>query len=339
MEIAAGGVESRELGRGGWFLFLLEEDRGQFLVTKATNAGKAIAFNLKQKDVTEAAEEVSAWVLGKIEGMCLAQGVTCEGYEDCMLRLFADIQKRWRSTTKGQTSSEARLVPRKIGRPGRLSGLAFGGKQSCLPRLISDSVPIMLDCVGISRGPFSILLGIERKTLWVWLEGGWKGIGRKSELSSAKKLKSLKYNLKVRNKEVPISYGRGLWKDITRVWEDFQSRSFFKVANERRARYWQDTRCRHWPFQETFLDLFNTADREALVADSRSHGHGAKVWPPVSKISAGLRNGLSGGFAWTSCGLRRSLEGLCLWCLVIRELLAWVTIAFLGGVRGSPKLY
>ena len=60
------------------------------------------------------------------------------------------------------------------------------------------------------------------------------------------------------------SYGVGVWKEIRKQWELFNSMISFVVGNGCRMKFWKDRWCSDEPLCETFLSLFALSDSKEV---------------------------------------------------------------------------
>ena len=82
-----------------------------------------------------------------------------------------------------------------------------------------------------------------------------------------------------RSRVVRDSCGVGLWKEIEKHWELFNSMISFEVGNGRRVKFWKDWWCGEEPLCEIFPSLFALSDfKEAWVADLWEHREEGSNW-------------------------------------------------------------
>ena len=70
------------------------------------------------------------------------------------------------------------------------------------------------------------------------------------------------------------SYGVGLWKSIAKETYQLKKGYVFKLGDDRKITFWEDTWCGRQPLCDAFLDLYSIADSKG----AREDGKGA--WDP-----------------------------------------------------------
>ncbi|RVX05071.1 hypothetical protein CK203_019132 [Vitis vinifera] len=81
------------------------------------------------------------------------------------------------------------------------------------------------------------------------------------------------------------SYGVGVWKEIRKQWELFNSMISFVVGNGCRMKFWKDRWCSDEPLCETFLSLFALSDSKELQGHLVKREQEDRVmWKGYSKV-------------------------------------------------------